>query len=102
MNDWPRVRLGDVCECISVRGHQIKQSEIANSGKWSVVSQSENSIEGYTNEDIAIYDLPVVLFGDHTCCVKFIDFPFVVGADGTKLLRANGVETKLDITPFVV
>ena len=82
-------RLGDVCDTISTRGHQIKQSEIGDCGKFPVVSQSENDIEGWTNEDIAIDTVPLVLFGDHTCVVKKIDEPFVVGADGAKLLRSS-------------
>ena len=86
---WPMVRLGDVCETISTRGHQIKQSEIRESGKYPVVSQSENDVEGWTDEDIAITQVPLVLFGDHTCVVKKIEFPFVVGADGTKILKSK-------------
>jgi len=31
--------------------------------------------------------LPVIIFGDHTRHVKFIDFPFAIGADGTQLLQ---------------
>ena len=27
------------------------------------------------------------MFGDHTRNVKYIDFPFVIGADGTKFLK---------------
>jgi type I restriction enzyme S subunit len=35
----------------------------------------------------------MILFGDHTRIFKFLDFPFVVGADGTKLLQAaKGVD----------
>ena len=83
------VRLGDVCEVISSRGHQIKQSEILPSGKYPVVSQSENPIEGFSDKEICIADVPIVLFGDHTCNVKLINDPFVVGADGTKLLKPN-------------
>ena len=30
--------------------------------------------------------LPVVIFGDHTRCIKYIDFPFAQGADGVKVL----------------
>ena len=89
---WPTVKLGDVCEVVSVRGHQIKQTEIKPTGRYPVVSQSERKIEGYSDEPIAIKDVPLILFGDHTCCVKFIDFPFIVGADGTKLLRPNMME----------
>lgn len=29
------------------------------------------------------------MFGDHTCCFKYIDFPFVRGADNTQLLKFN-------------
>ena len=31
--------------------------------------------------------MPVIVFGDHTRVVKYIDFPFVIGADGTKFLK---------------
>ena len=31
----------------------------------------------------------VVVFGDHTCIVKFVDFDFVVGADGTQILATK-------------
>ena len=61
-------------------------------GKYPVVSQSEELIEGYSNSEMAIQEVPLVLFGDHTCCVKLIDFPFVVGADGTKLLKSKVME----------
>ena len=32
-------------------------------------------------------DLPLVIFGDHTRCLKYVDFPFILGADGTKVLK---------------
>ncbi len=86
---WPLVRLGDVCETISSRGHQIPQSAIRAKGHWPVVSQSEAIIEGYTDEATPINEVPLVLFGDHTCCVKLVKEPFVVGADGTKLLHSS-------------
>jgi type I restriction enzyme S subunit len=31
----------------------------------------------------------LIVFGDHTCFVKFIDFDFVVGADGTQILQGK-------------
>ena len=89
---WPMVRLGDVCETISTRGHQIKQAEIKQVGRYPVVTQSENEIEGFTDDNICINDVPIVLFGDHTCVVKAVGEPFVVGADGTKLLKPRGVD----------
>lgn len=91
---WVIKKLGEVCESISSRGFQIQQNEICRIGKFPVVSQSETFIEGYTDFDSAIERFPLVLFGDHTCCVKYIDFPFVVGADGTKLLVSKHFEMK--------
>lgn len=41
--------------------------------------------EGYSNaSEKVIYDIPLVMFGDHTRNVKYVDFPFIIGADGTK------------------
>lgn len=45
-------------------------------------------IDGYSDKsELAIHDLPLVLFGDHTKNVKYIDFPFIIGADGCKLVK---------------
>ena len=30
-----------------------------------------------------------MVFGDHTCITKFVDFDFAVGADGTQLVKAR-------------
>ena len=30
---------------------------------------------------------PVIVFGDHTRVLKYIDFDFVVGADGVKIIQ---------------
>ena len=32
---------------------------------------------------------PVIAFGDHTTVLKYIDFDFVLGADGVKILKPN-------------
>ena len=34
-------------------------------------------------------DIPVILFGDHNCIFKYIDFPFVKGADGTVVFKGK-------------
>ena len=31
----------------------------------------------------------MIVFGDHTCIVKFVDFDFLVGADGTQVLQGK-------------
>ncbi|WP_420730023.1 restriction endonuclease subunit S [Hwanghaeella sp. 1Z406] len=72
-------------------GGNIKtlQSDFLPSGRYPVVDQGKELIAGYTNDESRLCksDLPVVVFGDHTKYFKFIDFPFCLGADGTKVLR---------------
>ncbi len=75
---------------LDVVGNTTKtaNTDIHQSGSIPVVSQNTDSlISGYVETSRPIVDLPVILFGDHTCCFKYIDFPFVRGADNTQLLK---------------
>ena len=67
---------------------KIKRQEYKSSGKYPVVDQSQKYISGFSDDATKVYkgDLPIVIFGDHTCIVKYVDFPFICGADGTKVL----------------
>lgn len=58
-------------------------------GKFPIVSQEKELISGYSNNQNAVFSVknPVVIFGDHTKVVKYIDFDFVIGADGVKILQ---------------
>ena len=69
--------------------------EVKPEGRIPVVSQSQNLIDGYCNNDEKVINvLPLVMFGDHTRNVKYIDFPFVIGADGTKFHKVIGLNSK--------
>ena len=67
---------------------KIKSSEYYRSGLYPVISQEQEYISGYNNsaEKIFHHDKPVVVFGDHSRVVKYVDFDFIVGADGVKIL----------------
>ena len=81
----------------SDRGKRVKQRDYLVEGRIPVIDQGQSPVGGYTNdEDFAfIGELPVVLFGDHTRAVKFVDRRFAVGADGIKIFRpAEGVRAK--------
>jgi len=86
---WEWVRLTDVYYSISPSGKKLKTSEIVGEGKHPVVDQGQSYIAGYTNDSelLIVIPGPVVIFGDHTTEIKYIDFDFVAGADGTKILR---------------
>ena len=89
---WLWANLEDVTYAVGGRENQILSKEILKEGKIRVVSQGQAIYDGYCNDATKeINDLPVILFGDHTRNVKYIDFPFVIGADGTKLFRPIGI-----------
>ena len=85
---WEWCKIEHITVSIGNKTNQIKSKEILEEGKIPVVSQGQKIIDGYSNEvDKIINDLPLVMFGDHTRNVKLIDFPFVIGADGTKFFK---------------
>lgn len=67
---------------------RIKQSSYLSSGRYPVVDQGRRTVAGYWNDATDLYKgaLPVIVFGDHTRVFKFVDHPFVVGADGVRVL----------------
>lgn len=80
-----------------VRGYttKISQSQILpiNQGRIPVVSQDSSCvISGSTNVAETITDIPLIVFGDHTCAIKYVDFEFVRGADGTQLIKTDESE----------
>ena len=84
---WESCKLGDMLAKIKRPG-KVKKGDYLEDGSIPCVDQSESLIGGYTDkEDARITSpLPLVIFGDHTRVLKFIDFPFACGADGTQLL----------------
>ncbi len=68
---------------------KVKSNEYLNNGKYPIIDQGQDYIGGYTNEEGAFPQAEYIIFGDHTCVVKYADFPFVQGADGVKVIRAN-------------
>lgn len=68
---------------------KTKQKEYLSSGTLPIIDQGKFLIGGYSNDvdNELECELPVIVFGDHTKCVKYINFPFVPGADGIKVLK---------------
>jgi len=87
--NWEWLRLTDLYYSISPSGKKLKTSQILDEGEYPVVDQGQSYVAGYTNDPELLIEIPgpVVIFGDHTTEVKYVDFNFVAGADGTKILR---------------
>jgi type I restriction enzyme S subunit len=80
-------KLEDVIQTVK-RKPKILKSDYLESGEFPIVDQSTDFIGGYTNDKEAIYEeLPMIVFGDHTRILKYINSPFACGADGTQLVK---------------
>jgi len=92
---WELIEIEKTLDKIIGNTTKISKKEILKNGKTPVITQEENSlISGYSNTDKPITDLPLIVFGDHSCTFKYIDFEFVRGADGTQLLKPNSKVNK--------
>lgn len=88
--EWEVVRVPDVVSPYRFDGRkQVPKSRYRPTGQWPIIDQGQNEIAGYTDSDSAALhpDVPIIVFGDHTRIFKYVDHPFAVGAQGTRLLR---------------
>ena len=71
-------------------GTKRKTSHYKKCGKYPIIDQGQETIAGYTDaEDGVFKEVPVIIFGDHTRVIKYVDKPFFLGADGVKVLRSK-------------
>ena len=69
---------------------KLKRNDYLTEGATPIISQEEEFISGYTNvTDKNITEREYVCFGDHSEHIKFVDFAFVQGADGLKIMYCN-------------
>ncbi len=89
-SNFEMVELGGKMKTITAT-IKIQKNEFLD--KWSipVIDQSQKFISWYTNNinsKISV-EKPLVIFWDHTCCVKYIDFDFSQWADWIKIIEPN-------------
>jgi type I restriction enzyme S subunit len=84
--DWEESTVEEIISTISPP-KKLQTTEYQPAGEFPIVDQSQDYICGWTNdrEAVLVAGGPVIVFGDHTCALKFIDRPFVQGADGIKI-----------------
>ena len=71
-----------------IKNKQIQTKEYQTKGRFPIVDQGKQRIIAYTDDENKLYKCtPVIVFGDHTRILKFITFHFVIGADGTQLIK---------------
>lgn len=88
MSQWKHIPFPQAIETLPVK-NKIKSSAILTTGQTPVIDQSEKLIAGFTDLSALYTDPPYIIFGDHTRCIKYVDFCFNPGADGVKILKVN-------------
>lgn len=93
---WTETIFGKVVSPVSVNDKKLPKGDYLESGRFPVVDQGQKFIGGYSNDETKVIsdDLPLLVFGDHTRAFKYLDQPFVPGADGIKVLKPVGVNAK--------
>ncbi|MBR5966360.1 MAG: restriction endonuclease subunit S [Treponema sp.] len=92
-NGWTSISLDNYIK--TMPAFQVKDAilskEYKKEGKYPIVSQSKDLISGYFDDKLLLNQIskPIIIFGDHTQVVKYIDFDFILGADGTKILTVS-------------
>ena len=84
---WVENTFEDCLEAVKYTT-KIQRKEFLEGGEFPIISQEAEFINGYWDNasDVFRVTSPVIVFGDHTQILKYIDFDFVLGADGVKLL----------------
>jgi len=86
--NWKLLKFSDVLRDETKNAKKIKKEEYLAQGSYPIIDQGKDYIAGFTNDREGVYDKsPLIIFGDHTRILKYIDFPICIGADGIKLLK---------------
>ena len=87
---WDQATVADLVETVAPP-KKLNTSTYLADGRFPIIDQSQNYICGWTNDDEAVISrpLPVIVFGDHTCALKYVNRPFAQGSDGIKIFTAR-------------
>jgi type I restriction enzyme S subunit len=90
---WAQTTVGEAVTLVPLSGRKLKTSEYAEAGQLAVIDQGQSFVGGFTDStDLLVKcDLPVIVFGDHTRVFKYVNQPFVAGADGIRVMRPLAV-----------
>jgi len=87
---WGKHEFNQLFLVTNSKKKQVQSTDYREWGCFPVVDQGKGAVAGYCDDEAKVYrNIPVIVFGDHTREVKYVNFPFVCGADGTQLLRTT-------------
>ncbi len=98
---WEVVSIGDILDKVQSTPRLMTNEYMLN-GQYPIIDQTVNVYyAGFTDrEDAVSRQYPAVVFGDHSCAVKYINFPFVRGADGTQVMLSKDDRISVEFLYF--
>jgi restriction endonuclease S subunit len=88
---WLLADFIETCHPVPDGGRKLLRKYYQKNGMYPVVDQGEDLVGGFSDNPSMLFQgkTPVIAFGDHTRRFKLINWPFVVGADGVKLIGST-------------
>lgn len=89
--EWCFILLKDAINKVTPP-QKLPSSEYKTNGQFPIVDQSASVPAGYSDDQTALLNTQnedYIVFGDHTCTIKLINYPFIQGADGIKIFRSK-------------
>ncbi len=86
---WEVKKFEQIFLRVPSKKYQINSNEYFQEGRYPIVDQGKQKIVGYSDrEDKVFFSGNIIVFGDHTRLIKYVNHPFIVGADGVQLLSS--------------
>ena len=89
--DWSTADFDAIAGTVTPTA-KLTTDQFRPKGRFPIIDQSQREIAGYTDDESSTTDAGngMVVFGDHTCAVKFVSGKFTQGADGIKIIATKG------------
>ena len=100
---WEVLLVGDILDKVQ-NTPRLATNEYMTNGQYPIIDQTANIYyAGFTDRDDAVSkQFPAVVFGDHSCAVKYVNFPFVRGADGTQIMLSKDDRISVEYLYFAL
>ena len=87
---WEVINIGSILDKVFITP-RLSTDEYLPSGTYPIIDQATDVYyAGFTErEEAVVNQYPAIVFGDHSCAVKYVNFPFVRGADGTQVILSK-------------
>ena len=100
---WYVQLIGSILDKVQSTSRLVTD-EYLDDGLYPIIDQTTDVyFAGFTNrEDAILQQYPAIVFGDHSCAVKYVNFPFARGADGTQIMLSKNENVSIEYMYFYV